>query len=231
MKSDLHAALKKYFGFSEFKGLQEQVIKSILDQNNTFVIMPTGGGKSLCYQLPALMQEGTAIVVSPLIALMKNQVDAIRGVSNENGIAHVLNSSLNKTEVKQVKSDIKNGVTKLLYVAPESLTKDEYVEFLRSVKISFMAVDEAHCISEWGHDFRPEYRNLRNIIKRIGENIPIIGLTATATPKVQEDILKNLGMTDANTFKASFNRPNLYYEIRPKTKNVDSDIIRFINFD
>ncbi len=228
MKSDLHAALKKYFGFSEFKGLQEQVIKSILDQNNTFVIMPTGGGKSLCYQLPALMQEGTAIVVSPLIALMKNQVDAIRGVSNENGIAHVLNSSLNKTEVKQVKSDIKNGVTKLLYVAPESLTKDEYVEFLRSVKISFMAVDEAHCISEWGHDFRPEYRNLRNIIKRIGENIPIIGLTATATPKVQEDILKNLGMTDANTFKASFNRPNLYYEIRPKTKNVDSDIIRFI---
>ncbi|MBB3123508.1 ATP-dependent DNA helicase RecQ [Mesoflavibacter sabulilitoris] len=228
MKSDLHAALKKYFGFGEFKGLQEQVIKSILDQNNTFVIMPTGGGKSLCYQLPALMQEGTAIVVSPLIALMKNQVDAIRGVSNENGIAHVLNSSLNKTEVKQVKADITKGVTKLLYVAPESLTKDEYVEFLRSVKISFMAVDEAHCISEWGHDFRPEYRNLRNIIKRIGDNIPIIGLTATATPKVQEDILKNLGMTDANTFKASFNRPNLYYEIRPKTKNVDSDIIRFI---
>ncbi|WP_336065786.1 DNA helicase RecQ [Mesoflavibacter sp. CH_XMU1404-2] len=228
MKSDLHAALKKYFGFSEFKGLQEQVIKSILDQNNTFVIMPTGGGKSLCYQLPALMQEGTAIVVSPLIALMKNQVDAIRGVSNENGIAHVLNSSLNKTEVKQVKADITNGITKLLYVAPESLTKDEYVEFLRSVKISFMAVDEAHCISEWGHDFRPEYRNLRSIIKRIGDDIPIIGLTATATPKVQEDILKNLGMTDANTFKASFNRPNLYYEIRPKTKNVDSDIIRFI---
>jgi ATP-dependent DNA helicase RecQ len=228
VKSDLHAALKKYFGFGEFKGLQEQVIKSILDQNNTFVIMPTGGGKSLCYQLPALMQDGTAIVVSPLIALMKNQVDAIRGVSNENGIAHVLNSSLNKTEVKQVKADITNGVTKLLYVAPESLTKDEYVEFLRSVKISFMAVDEAHCISEWGHDFRPEYRNLRNIIKRIGDNIPIIGLTATATPKVQEDILKNLGMTDANTFKASFNRPNLYYEIRPKTKNVDSDIIRFI---
>nr|WP_221184961.1 DNA helicase RecQ [Mesoflavibacter zeaxanthinifaciens] len=224
----MHAALKKYFGFGEFKGLQEQVIKSILDQNNTFVIMPTGGGKSLCYQLPALMQEGTAIVVSPLIALMKNQVDAIRGVSNENGIAHVLNSSLNKTEVKQVKADITKGVTKLLYVAPESLTKDEYVEFLRSVKISFMAVDEAHCISEWGHDFRPEYRNLRNIIKRIGDNIPIIGLTATATPKVQEDILKNLGMTDANTFKASFNRPNLYYEIRPKTKNVDSDIIRFI---
>lgn len=228
MKSELHSALKKYFGFDEFKGLQEQVIKSILEQKNTFVIMPTGGGKSLCYQLPALMQEGTAIVVSPLIALMKNQVDAIRGVSNENGVAHVLNSSLNKTEVKQVKADITNGITKLLYVAPESLTKEENVEFLRTVKISFMAVDEAHCISEWGHDFRPEYRNLRSIIKRIGDNIPIIGLTATATPKVQEDILKNLGMNDANTFKASFNRPNLYYEIRPKTKNVDSDIIRFV---
>ncbi|WGD34850.1 DNA helicase RecQ [Olleya sp. YS] len=228
MKSDLHSALKKYFGFDEFKGLQEQVIKSILEQKNTFVIMPTGGGKSLCYQLPALMQDGTAIVVSPLIALMKNQVDAIRGVSNENGVAHVLNSSLNKTEVKQVKADITNGITKLLYVAPESLTKEENVEFLRTVKISFMAVDEAHCISEWGHDFRPEYRNLRSIIKRIGDNIPIIGLTATATPKVQEDILKNLGMNDANTFKASFNRPNLYYEIRPKTKQVDSDIIRFV---
>ncbi len=228
MKSDLHSALKKYFGFGEFKGLQEQVIKSILNQQNTFVIMPTGGGKSLCYQLPALMQEGTAIVVSPLIALMKNQVDAIRGISNENGVAHVLNSSLNKTEIKQVKEDITNGITKLLYVAPESLTKEENVEFLRTVKISFMAVDEAHCISEWGHDFRPEYRNLRSIIKRIGDNIPIIGLTATATPKVQEDILKNLGMHDANTFKASFNRPNLYYEIRPKTKNVDSDIIRFV---
>ncbi|RAJ17016.1 ATP-dependent DNA helicase RecQ [Olleya aquimaris] len=224
----MHSALKKYFGFDEFKGLQEQVIKSILEQKNTFVIMPTGGGKSLCYQLPALMQDGTAIVVSPLIALMKNQVDAIRGVSNENGVAHVLNSSLNKTEVKQVKADITNGITKLLYVAPESLTKEENVEFLRTVKISFMAVDEAHCISEWGHDFRPEYRNLRSIIKRIGDNIPIIGLTATATPKVQEDILKNLGMNDANTFKASFNRPNLYYEIRPKTKNVDSDIIRFV---
>ncbi len=190
--------------------------------------MPTGGGKSLCYQLPALMQEGTAIVVSPLIALMKNQVDAIRGISNENGIAHVLNSSLNKTEIKQVKEDITNGITKLLYVAPESLTKEENVEFLRTVKISFMAVDEAHCISEWGHDFRPEYRNLRQIIQRIDHDIPIIGLTATATPKVQEDILKNLGMSDARTFKASFNRPNLYYEIRPKTKSVDSDIIRFV---
>lgn len=225
---DLHQQLKKHFGFSQFKGLQEKVIKSIVNKHNTFVIMPTGGGKSLCYQLPALIEEGTAIVVSPLIALMKNQVDAIRGISSEHGIAHVLNSSLNKSEIKQVKEDITNGVTKLLYVAPESLTKEENVEFLRGVKISFMAVDEAHCISEWGHDFRPEYRNLRHIIKRIGDNIPIIGLTATATPKVQEDILKNLGITGANTFKASFNRPNLYYEIRPKTKNVDSDIIRFV---
>ncbi|MFI2742390.1 DNA helicase RecQ [Zhouia sp. PK063] len=225
---DLQAALKQYFGFSQFRGLQEDVISSIVNENNTFVIMPTGGGKSLCYQLPALVKEGTAIVVSPLIALMKNQVDAIRGISANPGIAHVLNSSLNKTEVKQVMSDIKDGVTKLIYVAPESLTKDEYIDFLQSVKISFVAVDEAHCISEWGHDFRPEYRNLRNIIKRLGENIPIIGLTATATPKVQEDILKNLGMTEANIFKASFNRPNLYYEVRPKTKNVDADIIRFV---
>ncbi|MBT8273056.1 MAG: DNA helicase RecQ [Bacteroidia bacterium] len=227
-KSELHDALKNYFGFSTFKGLQEEVINSIISGNNTFVIMPTGGGKSLCYQLPALMKEGTAIVVSPLIALMKNQVDAIRGVSNDDGIAHVLNSSLNKTEVKQVKSDITQGITKLLYVAPESLTKEENVEYLRSVKISFMAIDEAHCISEWGHDFRPEYRNLRQIVTRIGDDIPIIGLTATATPKVQEDILKNLGITDAKTFKASFNRPNLYYEVRPKTKNVDADIIRFV---
>ncbi|WP_418603348.1 DNA helicase RecQ [Hwangdonia sp.] len=227
-KSDIHSALKKYFGFNKFKGLQEDVIKSILSGNHTFVIMPTGGGKSLCYQLPALMQEGTAIVVSPLIALMKNQVDAIRGLSNEEGVAHVLNSSLNKTEVKRVKEDIVNGVTKLLYVAPESLTKEENVEFLRSVKVSFMAIDEAHCISEWGHDFRPEYRNLRNIKERIGDDIPIIGLTATATPKVQEDIIKNLGIAGATTFKASFNRPNLYYEVRPKTKNVDADIIRFI---
>lgn len=227
-KSDLHSALKKYFGFGKFKGLQEGVVESILSGNNTFVIMPTGGGKSLCYQLPALMQEGTAIVVSPLIALMKNQVDAIRGVSNEEGIAHVLNSSLNKTEIKRVKEDIVNGITKLLYVAPESLTKEENVEFLRSVKVSFMAIDEAHCISEWGHDFRPEYRNLKHIIGRIGDNIPIIGLTATATPKVQEDIIKNLGISGAKTFKASFNRPNLYYEVRPKTKNVDADIIRFI---
>jgi len=225
---DLHSSLKKFFGFSGFKGLQEEVIKNVVAGNNTFVIMPTGGGKSLCYQLPALIKEGTAIVVSPLIALMKNQVDAIRAVSEHEGVAHVLNSSLNKTEVKRVKDDITNGVTKLLYVAPESLTKEEYVEFLRTVKISFMAVDEAHCISEWGHDFRPEYRNLRHIIKRIGDNIPIVGLTATATPKVQVDILKSLGMSDAVTFKASFNRPNLYYEVRPKTKNVDADIIRFV---
>ena len=224
---DLHKELKKYFGFSQFKGLQEQVVGSIIKGNNTFVIMPTGGGKSLCYQLPALVLEGTAIVVSPLIALMKNQVDAIRSLSSENGIAHVLNSSLNKTEVNQVKNDIASGLTKLLYVAPESLTKEEYIQFLKSVKLSFVAIDEAHCISEWGHDFRPEYRNLRNIIKQLGD-IPIIGLTATATPKVQEDILKNLDMPNANTFKASFNRPNLFYEVRPKTKNVDSDIIRFI---
>jgi ATP-dependent DNA helicase RecQ len=225
---DIYEALKKYFGFTSFKGLQEKVIKSVLNKENAFVIMPTGGGKSLCYQLPALMEEGTAIVVSPLIALMKNQVDAIQALSSVSGVAHVLNSSLNKTQVKQVKSDIVDGVTKLLYVAPESLTKDENVAFLQSVKISFVAIDEAHCISEWGHDFRPEYRNLKKIIERIGDNIPIIGLTATATPKVQEDILKNLGIQSANTFKASFNRPNLYYEVLPKTKNVDSDVIRFI---
>lgn len=224
----IHSALKQHFGFSKFKGLQEKVIESVVAREDVFVIMPTGGGKSLCYQLPALITEGTAIIVSPLIALMKNQVDAIRGISDHDGVAHVLNSSLNKTEVKQVKEDIVNGVTKLLYVAPESLTKAEHVEFLRTVTISFMAVDEAHCISEWGHDFRPEYRNLRHIIKRIGDNIPIIGLTATATPKVQEDILKSLDIQNATTFKASFNRPNLYYEIRPKTKTVDADIIRFV---
>ena len=224
---DIHKELKKYFGFSQFKGLQEQVIKSILNHENTFVIMPTGGGKSLCYQLPALVQEGTAIVVSPLIALMKNQVDAIRSLSSENGIAHVLNSSLTKTEITQVKKDITSGLTKLLYVAPESLTKEEYVNFLQTVPISFVAIDEAHCISEWGHDFRPEYRNLKHIIKQLGD-VPIIGLTATATPKVQEDILKNLDMSDATTYKASFNRPNLYYEVRTKTKNIESDIIRFI---
>ena len=225
---DLHKELKKYFGFDQFKGLQEQVVRSIITGQNTFVIMPTGGGKSLCYQLPALIQDGVAIVVSPLIALMKNQVDALRSLGSEMGIAHVLNSSLTKTEITQVKKDIANGITKLLYVAPESLTKEEYIDFLKENKISFVAIDEAHCISEWGHDFRPEYRNLRNIIASLGE-VPIIGLTATATPKVQEDILKNLDMSDANVFKASFNRPNLFYEIRTKTKNVESDIIRFIS--
>ncbi len=224
---DLHGPLKKFFGFNKFKGLQEQVIKSIVNNENTFVIMPTGGGKSLCYQLPALMAEGTAIVVSPLIALMKNQVDAIRGISEHNGVAHVLNSSLNKTEINQVKEDIASGITKLLYVAPESLIKEEYVTFLRTQKISFVAIDEAHCISEWGHDFRPEYRNLKHIIKAI-DSVPVFCLTATATEKVQEDILKTLGITDANRFKASFNRANLFYEVRPKTKEVEKDIIRFV---
>lgn len=224
---NIYTSLKKFFGFSHFKGLQEEVIKSILDGNHTFAIMPTGGGKSLCYQLPALMKEGTAIVISPLIALMKNQVDTIRGISNNDGIAHVLNSSLNKSEIQQVMSDISTGVTKLLYVAPESLIKEEYVNFLRKQKISFVAIDEAHCISEWGHDFRPEYRNLRNIIEQI-DHVPVIGLTATATEKVQEDILKTLRIPDAKTFKASFNRPNLFYEVRPKTKEVEKDIIRFV---
>lgn len=219
-------ALKQFFGFGQFKGLQESVINSILEGNDTFVIMPTGGGKSLCYQLPALMLDGTAIVVSPLIALMKNQVDAMRGFSDEEGIAHVINSSLNKSEIAQVKSDIVSGKTKLLYVAPESLNKDENVEFLRSVKISFVAIDEAHCISEWGHDFRPEYRRLKPIIKQIAD-VPIMALTATATPKVQQDIQKNLGMMDARLFKASFNRANLYYEIRPKN-NVGKAIIQYI---
>ncbi|VAV85446.1 ATP-dependent DNA helicase RecQ, partial [hydrothermal vent metagenome] len=226
-KIDLLENLKKYFGFNKFKGLQQDAIESLMEGKSTFVVMPTGGGKSLIYQLPALMNEGTAIVVSPLIALMKNQVDAIRGISTEYGIAHVLNSSLNKGEIARVKSDIENGITKLLYVAPESLTKEEYVNFLKQQNISFIAIDEAHCISEWGHDFRPEYRNLKNIINSIGE-LTIVGLTATATEKVQEDILKNLGITDANTFKASFNRANLFYDIRSKTKDVEKDIIRFI---
>jgi len=224
---DIYPPLKKYFGFTQFKGLQEVVIKSILQKKDTFVIMPTGGGKSLCYQLPALMNPGTAIVISPLIALMKNQVDAIRRISEHEGVAHVLNSSLNKSEVAQVKSDIESGITKLLYVAPESLIKEEYVNFLKQQTISFVAIDEAHCISEWGHDFRPEYRNLKHIIEQI-DNVPVIGLTATATEKVQEDILKTLGISDATTFKASFNRPNLFYEVRPKTKDVEKDIIRFV---
>lgn len=230
-EKNIHLALKKHFGFSSFKGLQEDVIKSLLEGRDTFVMMPTGGGKSLCYQLPALLLEGTAIVVSPLIALMKNQVDAIRGISSQDGIAHVLNSSLNKTQVQTVKQDIISGITKLLYVAPESLSKKETIEFFRSVKLSFLAIDEAHCISEWGHDFRPEYRNLRNILGQISQHIPIIALTATATPKVQEDIQKNLQINEAKVFKASFNRPNLYYEVRPKTAQVDTDIIRFVKLN
>lgn len=219
--------LKKNFGFGTFKGNQEAVIQNLLAENDTFVLMPTGGGKSLCYQLPSLMMEGTAIVISPLIALMKNQVDAMRNFSEKEGIAHFINSSLNKTAIDQVKGDILSGKTKLLYVAPESLTKEENVEFLRQIKISFYAVDEAHCISEWGHDFRPEYRRIRPIINEIGKR-PLIALTATATPKVQHDIQKNLGMMDAKVFKSSFNRENLYYEIRPKTVNIDRDIIKFI---
>ena len=224
---NLTEALKKYFGFDKFKGDQERIIQNLLDGNDTFVLMPTGGGKSLCYQLPSLLMEGTAIVISPLIALMKNQVDVITNLSEHEGTAHYLNSSLNKAAIDQVKADIQNGITKLLYVAPESLTKEENVEFLKTVKISFYAVDEAHCISEWGHDFRPEYRRIRPIVNEIGK-APIIALTATATDKVRSDIKKNLGMTEAKEFKSSFNRPNLYYEVRPKTKDVDKDIIKFI---
>ncbi len=224
----LKEALKYYFGFDTFKGLQKEVTESIMDNHNTFAIMPTGGGKSLTYQLPALLKEGTAIVVSPLIALMKNQVDALRGISENKTIVHLLNSTLNKTETRQVKEDIKNGITKLVYVAPESLKKEENVEFLKSVNLSFIAVDEAHCISEWGHDFRPEYGNLRSIIDNINPNLPIIALTATATQKVQEDIIKNLHIQGANVFRASFNRPNLFYEVRHKTKDVDKDLIKFI---
>ena len=224
----IYDSLKKFFGFDEFKGLQKQVISSICENKDTFVVMPTGGGKSLCYQLPALIKEGTAIVVSPLIALMKNQVDHIRGFSNVDGIAHVLNSSLTKDQQENVKADVKNGITKLLYMAPESLSKDSNIDFLKSINISLIAVDEAHCISEWGHDFRPEYRNLRLIADKIQNNIPIIALTATATPKVQSDILKNLNISDAKIFKASFNRPNLFYEVRYKNDTVNSDLIKFI---
>ncbi len=226
-KTALRAALKTHFGFDTFKGNQEEIMTSLLEGNDVFVLMPTGGGKSLCYQLPALMMEGTAIVISPLIALMKNQVDAIRNISEEQHVAHFLNSSLTRPMIEQVKADIVSGKTKLLYVAPESLTKEENIEFLKSVRISFFAVDEAHCISEWGHDFRPEYRRIRPIINEIGQR-PVIALTATATPKVQHDIQKNLGMLNARGFKSSFNRANLYYEIRPKTPNIDKDIIRFI---
>ncbi|MDD6777983.1 MAG: RecQ family ATP-dependent DNA helicase, partial [Bacteroidales bacterium] len=226
-KQLLHAELKRHFGFDTFKGNQEAIMENLLDENDTFVLMPTGGGKSLCYQLPSLIMEGTAIVISPLIALMKNQVDAMRNFSEDDGIAHFLNSSLNKQAVDRVKKDILDGKTKLLYVAPESLTKEDNIEFLKTIRISFYAVDEAHCISEWGHDFRPEYRRIRPIINEIGTR-PVIALTATATPKVQHDIQKNLGMVDARVFKSSFNRPNLYYEVRPKTKNIDKDIIKFI---
>lgn len=224
--TELNQALRKYFGYDQFRGDQEEIITNILAGNNTFVIMPTGGGKSMCYQLPALLSEGTAIIVSPLIALMKNQVDAIRNVSEDDSVAHVLNSSLSKTESNKVKADITAGKTKLLYVAPESLTKQANIDFFTSVKISFFAIDEAHCISEWGHDFRPEYRRLREIFEAIS-NVPIIALTATATPKVQQDIQKNLNMVDAKVFKASFNRDNLYYEVRPK-KNVEKEIIKYI---
>lgn len=226
VKQDLNVSLKKFFGFDKFKGEQDKIITNVLNGNNTFVIMPTGGGKSMCYQLPALMSEGTAIIVSPLIALMKNQVDAIRHVSDSDDIAHFLNSSLNKTDIKRVKSAVTDSKTKLLYVAPESLTKPENIEFLKTVKISFFAIDEAHCISEWGHDFRPEYRRLREIFEAIS-NVPIIALTATATPKVQYDIQKNLNMLDATIFKASFNRDNLFYEVLPK-KEVEKQIIKFI---
>ncbi|MDE7088544.1 MAG: DNA helicase RecQ, partial [Prevotella sp.] len=226
-KKNLTEALKKYFGFDTFKGDQEVIIRNVLEGRDTFVLMPTGGGKSLCYQLPSLLMDGVAIVISPLIALMKNQVDFISHLSEQEGTAHFLNSSLNKAAIDQVKSDIKSGTTKLLYVAPESLTKEDNVEFLKTCRISFYAIDEAHCISEWGHDFRPEYRRIRPIINEIG-NAPVIALTATATDKVRTDIKKNLGIVNADEFKSSFNRPNLYYEVRPKTKDIDKDIVRFI---
>ena len=227
-EKDIKKMLKKIFGFSQFKGNQLEIIKALLDGNDCFVIMPTGGGKSMCYQLPALMSEGTAIIISPLIALMKNQVDAIRNYSTEDGVAHFLNSSLSKAEINTVREDLLSGKTKLLYVAPESLTKDENIDFFKAINISFYAIDEAHCISEWGHDFRPEYRNIRSIIDAIGAKVPVIALTATATPKVQNDIQKNLAMTHAKIFISSFNRPDLYYEIREKTKDVDKEIVKFI---
>ena len=227
MNVNLTENLKHYFGFDKFKGDQEEIIRNLLDGKDVFVLMPTGGGKSLCYQLPSLLMEGTAIVISPLIALMKNQVDVVNGMSEESGVAHYLNSSLNKASIQQVMDDVRQGKTKLLYVAPESLNKEENVEFLRTVKISFYAIDEAHCISEWGHDFRPEYRNIRPTINAIGA-APVIALTATATDKVRTDIKKNLGILDAVEFKSSFNRPNLYYEVRQKTKEIDKQIIRYI---
>ena len=227
-KLDLNKELKSLFGFSKFKGDQKLIISSLLNKKSLMVIMPTGAGKSLCFQLPALLSDGTALVVSPLIALMKNQVDVIRGISSSDGVAHVLNSSLNNSQVNNVKNDIIKGNTKLLYVAPESLAKEDYIEFLSKINISFLAVDEAHCISEWGHDFRPEYRNLKSILDRINNKIPIIALTATATSKVQDDIVKNLGIKNAEVFKSSFNRPNLFYEIKQKTEDVNRDIISFI---
>ncbi len=223
----LHEALKEYFGFNQFKGEQELIIESLLEGNDTFVIMPTGGGKSLCYQLPAMLCEGTAIIVSPLIALMKNQVDSIRNTGADDAVAHVLNSSLTKGEITKVKDDITNGRTKLLFVAPESLNKNENIEFFKTIKISFVAVDEAHCISEWGHDFRPEYRRIKEMVKNIDSQIPLMALTATATPKVQLDIQKNLGMSNSKVFKSSFNRANLYYEVRPKV-DVAKEIIKVI---
>ncbi|RMF26428.1 MAG: ATP-dependent DNA helicase RecQ, partial [Bacteroidetes bacterium] len=229
-KDSLHEALHQYFGFDSFKDNQEAIIRSVLAGKNTFVIMPTGGGKSLCYQLPALMMEGTALIISPLIALMKNQVDSIRGYSQEDNVAHFLNSSLTRAQMREVKNDIMAGKTKLLYIAPETLTKDENLEFFRHVNVSFVAVDEAHCISEWGHDFRPEYRKIRLMIDAIGKDIPIVALTATATPKVQSDIIKNLHMEEVNKFVSSFNRENLYYEVRPKGKkrSVQKQIIQII---
>ena len=225
---DLEKKLKSFFGFSKFKGEQKQIIQAVLNKKSVMVIMPTGAGKSLCFQLPALLSSGMALVVSPLIALMKNQVDVIRGISSNDGVAHVLNSSLNNTQIQNVKKDVSSGITKLLYVAPESLAKESNIDFLSKSKISFLAVDEAHCISEWGHDFRPEYRNLSTITKKIKNNLPVIALTATATPKVKDDIIKNLGINDAKLFKASFNRPNLFYEVRAKTKDVEKDIVFFI---
>ncbi len=224
----LRELLKKIFGFDSFKGNQEAIIENVLMGNDTFVIMPTGGGKSMCYQLPALIKDGTAIIISPLIALMKNQVDTIRNYGTEEGIAHVMNSSLSKAELNEVRADLVSQKTKLLYVAPESLTKEDNIQFLKTIEISFYAIDEAHCISEWGHDFRPEYRRLRPIINTIGQRVPVMALTATATPKVQHDIQKNLEILDAAVYMSSFDRANLYYEIRPKTKSVIHDIIRYI---
>ena len=229
LEIDLKKELKSLFGFSDFKGDQQKIIQTILNRKSAMVIMPTGAGKSLCFQLPALISQGTAIVVSPLIALMKNQVDVIRGMSSNNGIAHFLNSSLNNSQVQNVKDDIATGITKLLYVAPESLAKENYIEFLSKSEISFLAIDEAHCISEWGHDFRPDYRNLKETINKIQKNIPIVALTATATPKVKDDIMKNLEINNSPLFKSSFNRPNLFYEVRNKTNDIDKDIIKFIN--